>query len=75
LNPGSTLTTHRNPHPPEHKKTARISGNYCAQKILKLRVEKVKSNLLLTLNARSNFHQQARFSAKTWKQANTFHLL
>jgi hypothetical protein len=57
------------------KKTARISGNYCAQKKLKLRAEKVKSNLLFKLNARSNFHQQARFSAKTWKQANTFHLL
>jgi hypothetical protein len=49
------------------QKTARIPGNYCAQKILKLRAEKVKSNLLFTLNARSNFHQQARLNAKKWK--------
>jgi hypothetical protein len=64
------------------QKTARISGNYCAQKILKLRAEIVKSNLLFTLNARSNFHRQARLNAKMWKlspflwkQANTFHFL
>jgi hypothetical protein len=45
-------------HPSAQTKiTARIFGNYCAQKILKLRAEKVKSNLFFTRNARSNFHQ------------------